>query len=243
MEFTERKIHNWPLGSIQAMDTNNARIADTDFHQLWLYDGRPEFVDVNVVSATSNEGGYVMAMELAKGTVRLASTRQPAKYVSAWHHNARRYGVPDVVRVLIDAVLDAILEIRDRGGRIAMDDVCASDLERELIRRLCPEIIKVENRDALADVRRCRGAVIIAERIETARHAELARKLGAREIQGFWCDRWAANSAGGCRDRSARTGRPHAANGPSGVAASQAPGCGLIRQGLTSANRECPPRC
>lgn len=51
--------------------------------QAWLYDGRPEFVDVNVASATPEEGGYIVAMELATGAIRIAATRQPAKYVNA----------------------------------------------------------------------------------------------------------------------------------------------------------------
>jgi hypothetical protein len=69
--------------------------------------------------------------------------------------------------------------------------------ERELIKTLRPEIIKVENRDALTEIRNAvNGTPIIAERIETARHAELARKLGAMEIQGFWCDRQAPANAG-----------------------------------------------
>ena len=73
----------------------------TNFHQAWLFDGKPEFVDVNVASSTPVEGGYVVAMELTTGAIRLAATRQPAKYVSAWRHNVRRYGVPDIVRVLV----------------------------------------------------------------------------------------------------------------------------------------------
>lgn len=73
----------------------------TNSHQAWLFDGKPEFVDVNVASSTPVEGGYVVAMELTTGVIRLAATRQPAKYVSAWRHNVRRYGVPDIVRVLV----------------------------------------------------------------------------------------------------------------------------------------------
>jgi EAL domain-containing protein (putative c-di-GMP-specific phosphodiesterase class I) len=33
---------------------------------------------------------------------------------------------------------------------------------------------------------------VIAERIETPRHAEMARDAGAWYLQGFWCDRMAA---------------------------------------------------
>lgn len=73
----------------------------TNSHQTWLFDGKPEFVDVNVASSTPVEGGYVLALELTNGVIRLAATRQPAKYVSAWRHNVRRYGIPDIVRVLV----------------------------------------------------------------------------------------------------------------------------------------------
>ncbi|MBU9211644.1 EAL domain-containing protein [Burkholderia multivorans] len=94
-------------------------------------------------------------------------------------------------------IAEAAIKIRSRGGSIAMDDVTPTTLERELIKALRPEIIKVENRDALSEIRNAaKNTPIIAERIETGRHAELARKLGAREIQGFWCDRQAAGNAG-----------------------------------------------
>lgn len=94
-------------------------------------------------------------------------------------------------------IAEAATKIRSRGGSIAMDDVTPTTLERELIKTLRPDIIKVENRDALAEIRNAvKGTPIIAERIETGRHAELARKLGAREIQGFWCDRKALAHAG-----------------------------------------------
>jgi hypothetical protein len=73
----------------------------TNSNQAWLFDGKPEFVDVNVPPSTPEVGGYVVAMKLANGAIRLAATRQPAKYVSAWRHNVQRYGVPDIVRVLV----------------------------------------------------------------------------------------------------------------------------------------------
>lgn len=70
-------------------------------NKAWLYDGGPEYVDLNIVSASPIQGGYVLALELANGAIRLAATRHPAKYVTAWRHNVRRYGLPDVVRVLV----------------------------------------------------------------------------------------------------------------------------------------------
>lgn len=75
--------------------------SNTQSSQVWLFDGKPEFVDVNVVPLTPVEGGYVVAMELTTGAIRLAATRHPAKYLSAMRHNVRRYGVPDIVRVLV----------------------------------------------------------------------------------------------------------------------------------------------
>lgn len=95
-------------------------------------------------------------------------------------------------RSIFPWLAEAAAGIRAKGVMIAMDDVTPTTLERELIKALRPEIIKVENRDALAEI--CRivnGIPIIAERIETAKHAELARALGAKEIQGYWCDRLA----------------------------------------------------
>lgn len=76
-------------------------VSKTNSTQVWLFDGKPEFVDVNVAASTHVEGGYVVAMELTNGVIRLGATRQPAKYVSAWRHNVRRYGIPDIVRVLV----------------------------------------------------------------------------------------------------------------------------------------------
>jgi hypothetical protein len=68
---------------------------------VWIYDGIPEHVDLNVVATTSVEGGYVLAMQLSNDTIRLAATRHPSKYITAWRYNVRRYSVPDVVRVLV----------------------------------------------------------------------------------------------------------------------------------------------
>jgi EAL domain-containing protein (putative c-di-GMP-specific phosphodiesterase class I) len=98
---------------------------------------------------------------------------------------------------ILSWVAEAVTEIRRKGGLIAMDDVTPTTLEREFIKTLRPDIIKVENRDALYEIRNAvKNTPIIAERIETGHHAELARKLGAREIQGFWCDRQADGTVG-----------------------------------------------
>lgn len=78
------------------METTQKKLCTT-----WVYDGKPEYVDLNVEATSSVQGGYVVALELANGTIRLGASRHPAKYVTAWRHNVRRYGLPDVVRVLV----------------------------------------------------------------------------------------------------------------------------------------------
>jgi hypothetical protein len=70
---------------------------------VWVYDGTPEYLALNVEPASSIQGGYVLALELATRAIRLAATRCPAKYVTAWRLNAKRYGASDVdvTRVLV----------------------------------------------------------------------------------------------------------------------------------------------
>lgn len=89
-------------------------------------------------------------------------------------------------------VAEAVARIRAKGGLIAMDDVTPTPLEQELIKALRPDMIKVDSHNAIIEVRRLvKQTPIIAERIETAENAELARVLGVKEIQGYWCDRLA----------------------------------------------------
>lgn len=104
---------------------------------VWLFDGKPEYVDVNVASASSTEGGYIIALALADDTIRLAATRHPAKYVTAWRHNVKRYGLPDVIRVLVSkpyiryeavkrSLVSLLSEHRDHdsdGYRLAVDSL------------------------------------------------------------------------------------------------------------------------
>ena len=69
--------------------------------QVWLYDGDPEQADLIVGATTLTEGGYVMVIELTNGLTRLAATRHPAKYVTAWHQFVKRYGVPEITRMIV----------------------------------------------------------------------------------------------------------------------------------------------
>lgn len=69
--------------------------------QVWLYDGDPEQADLIVGATSLTEGGYVMVIELTNGLTRLAATRHPAKYVTAWHQFVKRYGVPEITRMIV----------------------------------------------------------------------------------------------------------------------------------------------
>lgn len=67
--------------------------------KVWLYDGEPEYVGINIADATPEEGGYLVALELEDGTTRLVATRQPAKYIAGWKTNVRRFGAPEIIKV------------------------------------------------------------------------------------------------------------------------------------------------
>jgi hypothetical protein len=69
--------------------------------QVWLYDGDPEQADLIVGATTPTEGGYVMVIELTNGLIRLAASRHPAKYVTAWHQFVKRYGLPEIGRMIV----------------------------------------------------------------------------------------------------------------------------------------------
>ena len=70
-------------------------------NHIWMYDGNPEQADLIVGETTQTEGGYVLVIELANGLTRLAATRHPAKYVSAWHQFVKRYGLPEMSRMIV----------------------------------------------------------------------------------------------------------------------------------------------
>ena len=103
-------------------------------------------------------------------------------------HDFSRASLPDIAT--------RVGALRQAGAKIAMDDVTlTSTLESELVALLAPDWIKAEFNDLLAVTYALpTGIPVIAERIESEHQAILARELGADELQGFWCDREAANS-------------------------------------------------
>jgi predicted component of type VI protein secretion system len=68
---------------------------------VWLFDGNPDSADLMVEAATLSEGGYVLVIELTNGLTRIAATRHPAKYVTAWHQFVKRYGLPKIARMIV----------------------------------------------------------------------------------------------------------------------------------------------
>lgn len=68
---------------------------------IWLYDGSPDQADLLVAATELTDGGYVMVIELTNGLTRLAATRHPAKYVTAWHQFVKRYGLPEIARMIV----------------------------------------------------------------------------------------------------------------------------------------------
>jgi len=68
---------------------------------IWTYAGSPQLVSAAVESGSPELGGYVLAMQLSNGNMRLAATQHPGKYLSAWKHSVRQYGAPEVTRVYV----------------------------------------------------------------------------------------------------------------------------------------------
>ena len=94
-------------------------------NSLWIFDGSPDQADLAVAATTLGEGGYVIVIELSNGLTRLAATQHPAKYVSSWHQFVKRYGLPEIARMIISqphlryeaikrGIAKTIVEYRDK---------------------------------------------------------------------------------------------------------------------------------
>ena len=70
---------------------------------VWLFDGTPDEIGLNVQDASPVDGGYVVVFELENREVRMMATRFPAKYIASWRSNTRRYGGEELKRVLVSA--------------------------------------------------------------------------------------------------------------------------------------------
>ena len=79
--------------------------------------------------------------------------------------------------------------IRGLGGEIALDDVAGTDLEERMIEVFRPRVLKANDRSGLDFISSLgTGAIVVAEHIESSEIATQAVKLGASELQGYWCD-------------------------------------------------------
>lgn len=81
--------------------------------------------------------------------------------------------------------------MRNMGGVVAMDDWTGTPIEKEMLKHLKPEIVKVNEHHLLRQITAeelSPGANIVIEKIETPQQAIEARITGATELQGYWCD-------------------------------------------------------
>jgi hypothetical protein len=65
----------------------------------WLYDGEPEYVPIVIDHVL--EGGYIIALVLEDGIIRLSSTQNPSKLITAWNYSVRCRGATSISRVLV----------------------------------------------------------------------------------------------------------------------------------------------
>ena len=96
-------------------------------------------------------------------------------------------------------LLHSLLDFRDKGWSIALDDVGADSRSLALMELLAPEIVKLDLRlvqarpnpeiaeivTAVNAYAERTGAVVLAEGIETAEHLATARSIGASHGQGW----------------------------------------------------------
>jgi EAL domain-containing protein (putative c-di-GMP-specific phosphodiesterase class I) len=120
-----------------------------------------------------------------------------------WGHAGTTVVLEVSVRALIVAepaeLEQALAELRDDGVLLALDRVGTEVAHRELITRLHPAAVKLDRRlihdfdpTATADLGRflrgCgdRSITVVAEGVESAEHADRARRLGASCGQGYF---------------------------------------------------------
>lgn len=79
--------------------------------------------------------------------------------------------------------------IRGLGGAVALDDVEGTEIEATLIDALRPEVLKANTKSGLDFIASFgTPAIVVAEQIESPYLAQQAKKFGAGELQGYWCD-------------------------------------------------------
>ncbi len=126
---------------------------------------------------------------------------------------ARTHGV-DVGNLVFEVVethevsdvghlLDIVAYYREQGSRVALDDVGAGFANLNLVARVAPDVVKVDQAlvqalpdpvavavvGALIDMTHGYGGVVLAEGVETGEQASVARDLGADLAQGYFFGR------------------------------------------------------
>jgi EAL domain-containing protein (putative c-di-GMP-specific phosphodiesterase class I) len=100
-------------------------------------------------------------------------------------------------------LLDIVRHYRERGARVALDDVGSGYASLELVQLLRPDVVKIDRGivsrlpgegsravvAALVAVGREIGATVLAEGVETAQEADAARQLGVDLAQGWFFGR------------------------------------------------------
>jgi len=83
----------------------------------WIFDGKPEYLELNLSDTAAHGSGYILAIQMESGDLRVASTLYPIKYLNDYRLNARRFGINQISRVLVskphiryEAIKRAILE-------------------------------------------------------------------------------------------------------------------------------------
>lgn len=131
--------------------------------------------NVELSSIEHLQWGYTMAGYIHDGVVVELVERNEGLM------NARRF----------DSLCRTVEWVRRMGGAVAMDDWTGTPIEMEMIKHIKPEIVKVNEHDLLQQITSATlapGAEIVVEKIETSQQALEAQKIGATELQGYWCD-------------------------------------------------------
>ncbi len=103
----------------------------------------------------------------------------------------------------VDHLLSIVAHYRERGSRIALDDVGAGFASLNLVAQVAPDVVKIDQVlvqglpdpvsvavvRALVDMTHGFGGTVLAEGVETAEQAEVAAELGADLAQGWYFGR------------------------------------------------------
>ena len=139
-----------------------------------------------------------------KGSMRVHCNVEMSSMASLlWTDTMVEYMCPGVVVELVERndsltccrsfsrMCHTVQWLRRMGGVVAMDDWTGTPIEMNMLSELSPEIIKVNEPRYLSQVTACGlgpETHIVVERIETQQQAYEAARIGATELQGYWCD-------------------------------------------------------